>query len=229
MMKKVISIILIILLLGMYTVPSIAASVSELEDKKQDLENQQQEVKDQKDEVTAKKNAVLDEISELNSKISKYEDEIEELNTKIDNYLNALSSAATTDDEKAQINRVKAKVNASFDSYISHISINTDIPLADSDSCEGYLGSVDDPNAPAYYLDKAFDIIKYLAIILLFVLSIVEYFKALTSGDQDAMKKATQKTIKRVIMAVIIFIAPILIEFILSVLGIVGYGTCGIG
>ena len=160
---------------------------------------------------------------------NRLQSELEKANTKIDNYLNALSSAATTDEEKAQINRVKAKVNASFDSYISHISINTDIPLADSDSCEGYLGSVDDPNAPAYYLDKAFDIIKYLAIILLFVLSIVEYFKALTSGDQDAMKKATQKTIKRVIMAVIIFIAPILIEFILSVLGIVGYGTCGIG
>lgn len=92
MMKKVISIILIILLLGMYTVPSIAASVSELEDKKQDLENQQQEVKDQKDEVTAKKNAVLDEISELNSKISKYEDEIEELNTKIDNLEDSIST-----------------------------------------------------------------------------------------------------------------------------------------
>ena len=160
---------------------------------------------------------------------NRLQSELERANTKIDNYLNALLSAATTDAEKAQINRVKANINASFDLYISHISINTDIPLADSDSCDGYLGSVDDPNAPAYYLDKAFDIIKYIAIILLFVLSIVEYFKALTSGDQDAMKKATQKTIKRIIIAVLIFVAPILIEFILSVLGIVGYGTCGIG
>ena len=92
MMKKVISIILVFVLLGICTVPSIAASVSELEDKKQDLENQQQEVKDQKDEVTAKKNAVLDEISELNSKISKYEDEIEELNTKIDNLEDSIST-----------------------------------------------------------------------------------------------------------------------------------------
>ena len=84
-MKKVISIILIIVLLGIYTVPSIAASVSELEDKKDELESKQEEAENKKEEVTAKKNAVLDEISELTAQISKYENEIEELNKKIDN------------------------------------------------------------------------------------------------------------------------------------------------
>lgn len=84
-MKKVISIILIIVLLGIYTVPSIAASVSELEDKKDELESKQEEAENKKEEVTAEKNAVLDEISELTAQISKYENEIEELNKKIDN------------------------------------------------------------------------------------------------------------------------------------------------
>ena len=84
-MKKVISIILIIVLLGIYTVPSIAASVSELEDKKDELESKQAEAENKKEEVTAEKNAVLDEISELTAQISKYENEIEELNKKIDN------------------------------------------------------------------------------------------------------------------------------------------------
>ena len=92
MMKKVISIVLVFVLLGICTVPSIAASVSELEDKKEDLESQQQEAKEQKEEVTAQKNAVLDEISELNSQISKYESEIEELNDKIDELKESISS-----------------------------------------------------------------------------------------------------------------------------------------
>lgn len=77
MIKKVISIFTIIMLLCLSTIPVIGASISELEDQKQDAENQ-------KDEVTARKNEVLDEISELNVQISKYESEIEELNNKID-------------------------------------------------------------------------------------------------------------------------------------------------
>ena len=84
MMKKIISIILIVLLLGIYTVPSIAASVSELEDKKDELESKQKEAENKKEEVTAEKNAILDQISELTAQISKYENEIEELNKKID-------------------------------------------------------------------------------------------------------------------------------------------------
>ena len=91
MMKKVISIILIFIILNMYSVSVMAASVSELEDKKQDLESQQQEAEDKKEEVTAQKNSVLDEISELNVQISEYESEIDNLNTKIDELEKSIS------------------------------------------------------------------------------------------------------------------------------------------
>lgn len=97
-------------------------------------------------------------------------------------------------------------------------------------SCDTLLGSIHNPKDPAYYLDFAFKIIKYLAIVLLFVYTIVEYSKAITSSNQDAIKKATQATIKRLIIAIIIFFLPILINFILSILGIVSTNaTCGIG
>ena len=90
MIKKAVAIIVVFMLMCIYTVPAIAASVSELQDKKEDLENQQQEVEDQKDEVTAQKNQVLDEISELNAQISQLESEIEELNDKIDSLNNSI-------------------------------------------------------------------------------------------------------------------------------------------
>lgn len=84
MIKKVISIVVILTFICLYTVPTIAASISELEDQKQ-------EVEDQKEEVTAQKNEVLDEISELNVQISKYESDIEELNNKIENLEESIS------------------------------------------------------------------------------------------------------------------------------------------
>ena len=92
MIKKVISIMLVLILLCICSVPSIAASVSELEDKKDELESQQQEVQDQKDEVTAQKESVMDEISELTAQISQYESEINKLNKKIDSLENSIST-----------------------------------------------------------------------------------------------------------------------------------------
>lgn len=77
MIKKIVSIILILCVLGICTVSSFAASVGELQD-------QRDEAEEQMDEVTAEKNSVLDEISELNVQINKYEAEIEKLNNKID-------------------------------------------------------------------------------------------------------------------------------------------------
>ncbi len=88
MIKKVISVVLIFILLYIMTVPSIAASISELQDQKEEAEAQ-------KEEVTAEKNSVLDEISELNAQISEYESDIEELNTKIDNLEESISTKET--------------------------------------------------------------------------------------------------------------------------------------
>ena len=102
MIKKVVAIIVVFMLMCIYTVPAIAASVSELQDKKEDLENQQQEVEDQKDEVTAQKNAVMDEISELNAQISQLESEIEELNDKIDSLNNSIEEK---EDEIAKLEK----------------------------------------------------------------------------------------------------------------------------
>ena len=84
MIRKVMSIILILILLYICGVPVIAASVSELQDKKEDLENQQQEVQEQKDAVSAERESVMEEVIDLTAQIAEYEAEIEELNNEID-------------------------------------------------------------------------------------------------------------------------------------------------
>ena len=97
-------------------------------------------------------------------------------------------------------------------------------------SCETLLGSVDNPDEPAYYLDFGFTIIKYLAIIILVLFSMKDFALAVISKDDEAVKKATSSSLKRFIYCVIIFVAPILVKLVLNWAHIVSTNPlCGIG
>ena len=88
-----------------------------------------------------------------------------------------------------------------------------------NETCEGFLGKKDDTTAPAYYLHLALLAIRYIAIILALVLSVMDFFKAIFSQDKDQLKKAALSAAKRAIYAVLIFFIPIVLEFILGLLG----------
>lgn len=105
---------------------------------------------------------------------------------------------------------------------------NNKLDFDTSNGCESYLGNPKTKGEPAYYLQFVFNLIKYAAILLLFALTVMEFSKATVSSNQDAMKKALQNTIKRLIIAVVIFFLPILIKFVFELLGIYSAGTCGI-
>ena len=113
-----------------------------------------------------------------------------------------------------------------LDSNGTDTDIKLDFTIGD---CNSYLGYINNKNDPAYYLNFAFQLIKYIAIVLLFVLSVIDFAKATASNKDDAIKKAIQTAIKRIIIAIIIFFLPILINFLLDLLGIVSTNpTCGI-
>ena len=115
------------------------------------------------------------------------------------------------------------------DEYLG-FKADIDLDFDTTKGCESYLGNPKDSanKPPAYYLQFAFNLIKYIALILLLVLTIIEYAKAIASSNQDAIKKATMNTIKRIIIAAIIFVLPMLIEFLFKILGIYSSTTCGI-
>lgn len=85
-------------------------------------------------------------------------------------------------------------------------------------TCSSLLGDPNksNPASPAYYMSFAFSVIRYIAIILLIVLTIMDFASAVASQDNDILKKATTKAIKRAILCVIIFLLPTLIDFILQ-------------
>ncbi|MCM1052357.1 MAG: hypothetical protein NC483_00045 [Ruminococcus sp.] len=110
------------------------------------------------------------------------------------------------------------------------LKVNLGLDFSVNGECSSLLGSTEykeNPD-PAYYLQFIFNVMKYVALVLLFIFTVVEFGKATVSSNQDAIKKAINSIVKRLIIAVIIFFLPILIEFVLQLLGVYNAGTCGI-
>ncbi len=77
------------------------------------------------------------------------------------------------------------------------------------------------------FMQKIFNLIKVAAFLLLIVFTAIDFTKAVSVSDDDAMKKALNKFVKRSVITVIIVLLPSLINLILGLVAISG-GTCGI-
>ena len=129
----------------------------------------------------------------------------------------------TTPEQQEALNSAQDDFSGDLDDYIEKSNdLDVQVPIPDADTCIAYLGDAAIQGTPAWYLHQIFNIIKYGSIILCLVLTIIEYVKAAASNDDNAIKKASQKTLKRIIITIILFIAPTFIEFILDLLGITG-------
>lgn len=95
--------------------------------------------------------------------------------------------------------------------------------------CTSLLGDPSTDGTPAFYLNVAFNVIKYIAIIILIVFSVMDFLSATASQDNDAIKKATTKAVKRLVYCIIIFVLPYLLKWILTFLNDQAMSTCGIG
>jgi len=80
-------------------------------------------------------------------------------------------------------------------------------------SCKSILGSPDVEKTPAWYLSIVFSIIRYVSIILLIVLSVMDFIGAIASQDNDIIKKAVNKLMRRAILCVVIFLLPTILDF----------------
>ena len=94
-------------------------------------------------------------------------------------------------------------------------------------NCEYLFGDPDDSRFTAYWLQWVLNLMKYLGIIALFIMSTVDFVKALVQHDQDALKKAATTSVKRFIFCILLFFLPIIVDTLMSFLG--AYGTCNIG
>ena len=78
------------------------------------------------------------------------------------------------------------------------------------------------PKEVRKWIRISLNFIKYIALILVIVLGTIDFIKAAGSGEPDAMKKAGQTFIKRVIAVIILFLLPMIVELILHLINLYG-------
>lgn len=102
---------------------------------------------------------------------------------------------------------VKAKIDAGILSY-------------DSGDC-GFSARL------LVWLNNIFRWIKYILPVLVIILGILDFIKAIGSDKEDEMKKAQKRFIIRLIAAALVFIVPLILEFILTKMGF-AYDSCSL-
>lgn len=154
------------------------------------------------------------------------------------NYWNAKVSAmlksGTFEDKNDILKRyndavewARSQFGGSIDNYfIAHtIDIdtdkNTDVTPDEADCNSIFGGTFGD------LLKQVLSFIRFVVPILIISLSIVDFIKALANQTQEELKKAFQRLVKRIIIGVVIFLLPTILEVILNLAGI-ETGTCGI-
>ena len=75
-------------------------------------------------------------------------------------------------------------------------------------------------------LDGFFGVMQFLAPVIAIVLTIIDYMKALGSGDT---KKANKRTIIRIALAVLIVFLPLLLDLLFHLFGLYDISTCNVG
>lgn len=68
---------------------------------------------------------------------------------------------------------------------------------------------------------------KYILPVLVMVLGILDFMKAMGADKEDEMKKAQGRFVKRLIAAALVFLIPLILEFVLDKMGF-GYDSCGL-
>ena len=94
-------------------------------------------------------------------------------------------------------------------------------------NCEGIIGE-----EMLEFIGDIFHWIQILAPIFVIVISSVDFAGALLQDDRDAIKKATNKFVKRLIIAVALFFVPIILNWLLNIFNDItgaNASTCGIG
>lgn len=95
-------------------------------------------------------------------------------------------------------------------------------PTAES-TCEGFFGDPTNDGDIAYYLQLAFNVMKYIGIVLCVVLSVVDAAKQLVSGEKES-KALVGKIGKRIAYAIALFFLPTILNIVMRFVG--AYSVC---
>ncbi len=111
---------------------------------------------------------------------------------------------------------IEAK-NIDYNDAVPYIAI-------DINNCSGInnaiFGDVSDSTSTAWLIQKVLNYIKVLGPTIAVVLGSIDMVKAIITSDDENMKKAQSKFVKRLIAAAALFFVPTITSILLSIFGL---------
>lgn len=136
-----------------------------------------------------------------------------------------IRSSNLTDDEKSALAK---RIDSSYRKLVKLSSMDLSV-YGNPQDCGTILGDVEDKNSLAYLIQKLLNYIKIIGPILVVILSSIDFIKVIWASDDENMKKAQQKLVKRLIAALLLFLLPTLIGLMITLINnSVVDPTCGI-
>lgn len=133
---------------------------------------------------------------------------------------NALAYFNGKCDLNLDLNQIQQGLKEKIDEDYSNFIINP-IEWGDKEfNCDTLFGG-----GVAELIGKAYFLLEILSIIILIVFSVLDYSKVILNGEADEIKKSNQKLFKRLIIVVVIFLLPALINTILNIFDIEGFNS----
>lgn len=153
--------------------------------------------------------------------------QIENMNAWLLSYKNESGEKITNSEF---YNQEKININSGINSdNVSGTDVNGEEVKVD---CNAIFGDKNDPDSLRYLIDEILMYPKILVPILLILLGVLDFGKAVIASKEDEMRKAQSTFIKRIIAAVAIFFVPLMVDIIMDLADIVwagtGYSSCGL-
>lgn len=120
--------------------------------------------------------------------------------------------------------------SGSLEDPFPDIFTDTNIKTEDGQVCVGtFLNKDGSFTEFGSFINSTFSFIKIATPIIVVILSTIDYIKAIAASNADAMKKTNKRTIFRLVIGLLIFFLPFLLELIFYLFGLYDLSTCGIG
>ncbi len=97
-----------------------------------------------------------------------------------------------------------------------------------SQNCDSLLGNPSDENSVAWLLNKILTYAMVIGMLLVVVLSSIDFLKVIAKSDDEAMAKAWKKLFLRLIFAGLLLFVPTLTATMLDIFGLTSDSNCAI-
>lgn len=97
-----------------------------------------------------------------------------------------------------------------------------------SQNCESLLGNPSDENSVAWLLNKILTYAMVIGMLLVVVLSSIDFLKVIAKSDDDAMGKAWKRLFLRLIFAGLLLFVPTLTATMLDIFNLTSDSNCAI-